>query len=268
MGTKGRVRTSKMTRKRKESLKRILVIAAEAKRRKRLGLPNPKEIIIHHEKPRISESQETEKNKTQMTNTSVILSRNHALIGNSNTVNNIVDSNSSSDHIVRCVEREGVSSKLFREKLCGWRSFGVKTWQDWITTGYFEESFQKLLGCIKMTDDIKLHRLIVNLKEIPLTGRASLNLRNKIIIVFNFLIQMKKKLENNKNTGCIVSLSEEISKQFQFGVSYSASSIRKWVLQYLHFGFFSNPQNDELKKTAFEPKQQSGQFGGQFGKVC
>jgi hypothetical protein len=134
-------------------------------------------------------------------------------------------------------ETKGQSGEVFIDQRLDFRSFGRKTWEDWVSSGladHFKRQFQRFQ---QASTPRAAEKVLVRIEELPLSYRGHQYLTEKVKMVRKLLFLIEGAFSSDERV-CRVS---EWSAGVAFGEMFSDKILRGWTLGFIHnSGFFSN----------------------------
>jgi hypothetical protein len=134
-------------------------------------------------------------------------------------------------------ETKGQPGEIFIDQRLDFRSFGRRTWEDWVNSGlvdHFKRQFQRYLHA---STPQFAEKVLVRSEELPLSYRGHQYPTDKVKTVKKLLAHMEQAFSSDGRM-CRVS---EWSAGVAIGEIFSDKILRAWTLGFVHnSGFFSN----------------------------
>jgi hypothetical protein len=126
--------------------------------------------------------------------------------------------------------RDGVEF-VENEKL-DWRSFGRRTFQDWVENGWVEMVQEKISKYHKATSALRAQKVLMFQDELPLSFRGDRALSDRVHSVQQLLGELGRMYSAGESMNQVTAVTDRLS----LGGRYSAIIVRQWALQFLRLG--------------------------------
>jgi hypothetical protein len=140
----------------------------------------------------------------------------------------------------RCTTRitHGVAGDTFVEsERLDWRSFGRKTYQDWVANGWVGMVQEKIRKYHMATSAVRAQRVLVFQSEVPLSFCGDRALSDRVHAVQQLLAELQGMYSAGESMNQVTAVTERLA----LGGCYSTTLVRQWALQLLRSGGkFSN----------------------------